>query len=139
MKIYKYVGNVSTIRIFSAAVLQPPHSSKTTICLTVMIAEFSFSLFLQQELLNILGMEDFNDSEMETIIHELYKKISENPFIQECVIKLSGQFLNIDKEIGLMLMFSYDYMYLTHICVSELLDTGSISETNISNLRSIIF
>ena len=55
------------------------------------------------------------------------------------MIKLSGQFFNIDKEIGLMLMFSYDYMYLTHICVSELLDTGSISETNISNLRSIIF
>jgi hypothetical protein len=30
-------------------------------------------------------------------------------------------------------------MYLTHICISELLDTGIISETNMSNLRSIIF
>jgi hypothetical protein len=101
--------------------------------------EFVRNVLYRQELLNILGMEEFNDSEMETIIHELYKKISEHPFIQECVIKLSGQFLNIDKEVGLMLMFSYDYMYLTHICISELIDTGIISETNMSNLRSIIF
>jgi hypothetical protein len=84
-------------------------------------------------------MEDFNDSEMERKIHELYKKVNENPFIQECMIKLCGQFLNIDQEIGLMLMFSYDYMYLTHICISELIDTGIISEQNMSNLRSIIF
>ena len=101
--------------------------------------EFVRNVLYRQELLNILGMEDFNDSEMESIIHELYKKISEHPFIQECMIKLSGQFLNIDKEIGLMLMFSYDYMYLTHICVSELIDTGIISEQNMANLRSIIF
>ena len=101
--------------------------------------EFVRNVLYRQELLNILGMEDFNDSEMESIIHELYKKISEHPFIQECMIKLSGQFLNIDKEIGLMLMFSYDYMYLTHICISELIDTGIISEQNMANLRSIIF
>jgi hypothetical protein len=43
------------------------------------------------------------------------------------------------QEFGLMLLFSYDYMYLTHICISELLDTGIISEKNMSNLRSIIF
>ena len=84
-------------------------------------------------------MEEFNDSEMERTIHELFKKVREEPFLKECMIKLSGHFLNIDQEIGLMLMFSYDYMYLTHICISELLDTGIISEQNMANLRSIIF
>ena len=93
----------------------------------------------RQELLDILGMEEFNDSEMEKTIHQLYKKISENPFIKECVLKLSGQFMSIDCEFGLMIMFSYDYMYLSHICISEFLDTGSISEKNMSKLRSIIF
>ena len=47
--------------------------------------------------------------------------------------------MSIDCEFGLMIMFSYDYMYLTHICISEFLETGAISEKNISNLRSIIF
>ena len=93
----------------------------------------------RQELSNILGIEDFEDSEMEGTIHELYKKTSENPFLKECMIKLSGQFMTIDCEFGLMIMFSYDYMYLTHICVSELIDTGIISEKNMANLRSIIF
>ena len=100
---------------------------------------FVRDVIYRQELLNILGMEEFNDSEMERTIHELFKKVREEPFLKECMIKLSGHFLNIDQEIGLMLMFSYDYMYLTHICISELLDTGIISEKNMSNLRSIIF
>ena len=93
----------------------------------------------RQELLNILGIEDFDDSEMESKIHELYKKVSDNTFLKECMNKLSGQFMSIDCEFGLMIMFSYDYMYLTHICISEFLETGAISEKNISNLRSIIF
>jgi hypothetical protein len=101
--------------------------------------DFVRDVIYRQELLNILGMEEFNDSEMERTIHELFKKVREEPFLKECMIKLSGHFLNIDQEIGLMLMFSYDYMYLTHICISELLDTGIISDKNMSNLRSIIF
>ena len=93
----------------------------------------------RQEFLNILGIEDFDDSEMESKIHELYKKVSDNTFLKECMNKLSGQFMSIDCEFGLMIMFSYDYMYLTHICISEFLETGAISEKNILNLRSIIF
>jgi hypothetical protein len=93
----------------------------------------------RQEFLDILGIEDFDDSEMESKIHELYKKVSDNTFLKECMNKLSGQFMSIDCEFGLMIMFSYDYMYLTHICISEFLETGAISEKNISNLRSIIF
>ena len=93
----------------------------------------------RQEFLNILGIEDFDDSEMESKIHELYKKVSDNTFLKECMNKLSGQFMSIDCEFGLMIMFSYDYMYLTHICISEFLETGAISEKNIANLRSIIF
>jgi hypothetical protein len=100
--------------------------------------KFVRDVIYRQELLNILGMEDFNDSEMERKIHELYKKVNENPFIQECMIKLSGQFFNIDKEIGLMLMFSYDYMYLTHICISEFIETGDIDDKNIKKLEKAL-
>ena len=101
--------------------------------------KFVRDVIYRQELLNILGIEYFNNSEMDRAIHKLYKKVKENSFIKECMIKLSGQFLKTDQEIGLMLMFSFDYMYLTHICISEFIDTGIISEENMSNLRSIIF
>ena len=94
----------------------------------------------RQEFLDIFGIEDLENSrEMESKIIELYNKAIKNTFLKECMIKLAGQFLNNNLDLGLMIMFSYDYMYLTHICISELLDTGIISETNMSNLRSIIF
>jgi hypothetical protein len=101
--------------------------------------QFVRDAIYRQELLNILGMEEFNDTEMERAVHELFKKVRDQAFLKECMSKLSGQFLNIDQEIGLMLMFSFDYMYLTHICISEFLETGTISENNIAILRSIIF
>ena len=39
-----------------------------------------------------------------------------------------------DEELGMMLLFSYDYMYLTHICISEFIETGTITDENISKL-----
>ena len=44
-----------------------------------------------------------------------------------------------NEEFGLMLLFSYDYMYLTHICISEYLETGKISEDNMKRLENILF
>jgi hypothetical protein len=101
--------------------------------------DFVRDVIYRQEILNILGIQDYDVSEMEKSIHELYEKVKENDFIRECMLKLTSQFMRADAEFGLMIMFSFDYMYLTHICISEFLDTGKISDKNMSNLRSIIF
>lgn len=93
----------------------------------------------RQEFLNILGIETIDDASLDNKMHELYNKVSENDFIKECMIKLSSRFLTSNEEFGLTLMYSYDYMYLTHICISEFLDTGIITENNKTNLRNIIF
>jgi hypothetical protein len=47
--------------------------------------------------------------------------------------------MKADEEFGLMLLFSYDYMYLTHNCISELFENGKISENSLLNLKNIIF
>jgi|UniRef100_A0A6C0AR80 hypothetical protein len=93
----------------------------------------------RQELLNILGMEEFNEDEMNKAIHELHEQISSCQELIECILKLSGRFMSTDEELGLMILFAYDYMYLTHACISEYLETEQISEKNIRNLRAIIF
>jgi hypothetical protein len=93
----------------------------------------------RQELLNILGMEEFNEESMNNAIHELYEQISSCQELKECIMKLLGRFMSTDEELGLMILFAYDYMYLTHACISEYLETGQISEKNIQNLRAIIF
>ncbi len=93
----------------------------------------------RQEVLDILGMEDYNENEMVRTVHELYEKIQTSEELKECALKLAGHFMNEDPEFGLMLLFAFDYMHLSHICISEYLDTGKISEGNITNLRSAVF
>ena len=45
-----------------------------------------------------------------------------------------GKYMTSDEELGMMLLYSYDYMYLTHICISEFIETGKISDENIGKL-----
>uniref|UniRef100_A0A6C0IE03 Uncharacterized protein n=1 Tax=viral metagenome TaxID=1070528 RepID=A0A6C0IE03_9ZZZZ len=93
----------------------------------------------RQELLYILNIEEFNEYEMNIALHELYEKIKGSTELIECMRNLASHFTSIDEEFGLMLLFAFDYMYLTHICICEFLETGKISELNITNLKKIAF
>lgn len=101
--------------------------------------DFIRDTIYRQELLDILGMDDYNEKEMDRAIQELYEKIRDNKELKECMLKSASHFMSIDEDFGLMIMFAYDYMYLTHICVSELLKTGKITENNMWKLKSSIF
>ena len=101
--------------------------------------EFIQDAIYRQELLNILGMAEYNELEMDRVIHELYTKVKNCQGLRECMKKAASHFSSIDEEFGLMILFAFDYMYLTHICISEFLDTGTISDLNMWNLRSIVF
>jgi hypothetical protein len=91
------------------------------------------------ELLNILGIEEFNEEEMNVAIHDLYERIKDCNQLKECMEKLAGRFMSEDLELGLMILFAYDYLYLSHICINEYLETGQITEKSIWNLRAIVF
>ena len=93
----------------------------------------------RQEVLDILGMEDYIESEMIRTIRDLYEKVGHCNEIKECALKLAAHFMNDDAEFGLMILFAYDYMHLTHICISEYLHTGKISEENVKKLRTAVF
>jgi hypothetical protein len=97
--------------------------------------DFIRDAIYRQELLNILGIDDFNENEMAKAIHNLYEKIKNCSFLKECMVNISERFQNKDFELGLMILFSYDYMYLTHMCVSEYLEKGEITEKNRINLK----
>jgi hypothetical protein len=101
--------------------------------------EFVRDVIYRQELLDILGIDNYNEKEIDKGIHELYEKVKENDFIKECMLKLTEQFMRTDADFGLMIMFSYDYLHLTHVCISEFLDIGKISEKNMLKLSSVIF
>jgi hypothetical protein len=92
----------------------------------------------RQEVLDILGMEHYNEKEMFRTIKELYDQVRTSTELAECALKLAEHFMSTDAEFGLMILFAYDYMYLTHNCISEYLDSGKISEQNMQKLRDAL-
>ena len=50
------------------------------------------------------------------------------------MIKLAGDISSMDDKLGLMIMFSFDYLYITHPCMCEFLETGQITNTLLDEL-----
>ena len=106
---------------------------------------FVRNIIYRQELLNVLDIDNENDYEdneekISEAIKDLYNKLKDYTSLKKCMIKVVQKHLNVgkymtsDEELGMMLLFSYDYMYLTHICISEFIETGNINDENIKKL-----
>lgn len=87
----------------------------------------------RQEFLNIFNLDDYDNNKLFELINQLFKKIK-NTNLNKCIEKASKIVMSTDLIIGLQILFSFDYMYLTHICICEYFDKGLISELNLNNL-----
>jgi len=98
---------------------------------------FQDSLY-REEFLNIFGLYEYDETKINQALDELYEKIKDCKELKECMLKLASNIMSLDEEIGMLFLFSYDYMYLSHIYICEFLKTGQISQDNISKLKSKI-
>ena len=96
--------------------------------------EFILDVLYRQDILNIFNMEDYNIDALTTAINELYEKIKINDKLIKIMIKLAGDISSMDDKLGLMIMFSFDYLYITHPCMCEFLETGQITNTLLDEL-----
>ena len=85
----------------------------------------------KQDILEIFDVEEFDDEKINIAVREVYEKVKTNDDLRNIMQLLSAKLLSSDEEIGFMLMFSFDYLYLSHTCISEYLETGSISKEKI--------
>lgn len=98
----------------------------------------------RRDLCNIFNIEDqcFDEKIITNMISDLLKKINGEKFLESCITKISNKILcSSDLELGFMMLFSFDYLYLSHPCICEFIETGKISETNNSliELKKILF
>ena len=102
--------------------------------------DFIIDALYRNDLLNIFGVEefDFNENIFDKIISDLYKIVRVNNELTSLMKTLAGQYMSIDIEFGLMLLFSFDYLYLTHPCICEFIETGKISKEKIEGLKNLI-
>jgi hypothetical protein len=100
--------------------------------------EFVMNALYRTDLLNIFNIEEFNEDVFDRIISELYTKLYNNSELSMLMERLAGGFMSIDKEFGLMILYSFDFLYLTHPCVCEFLEKGKISNNNMNTLKNAI-
>lgn len=89
----------------------------------------------RRDLCNIFNIEDqlFDEKQISDNISNLYKLINGHKFLNLCITKISNNFFcSSDLELGFMVLFSFDYLYLAHHCISEFIETGKINENNSS-------
>ena len=108
--------------------------------------DFIRDILYKEDVLNIFSIEVNENTGIsenvisdvfENVISELYNKIKDCIELKICMKKMAANLFSQDYEFGLTLMYCYDYMYITHKCVSEYLDTGSLSDENIKLLSEI--
>ena len=106
---------------------------------------FIRNIIYRQEFLNVLDIDyensyDDNEEKISEAIKDLYNRVKDSTCLRKCMVKVIqkhmnvGKYMTSDEELGMMLLFSYDYMYLTHICISEFIETGNIDDKNIKKL-----
>jgi len=97
-------------------------------------------IIYQAELLRVFNIDpvdkslDDSNEDIKLEITILYKLISSQQKMIECMKTAASLMISDDLELGLMVLYSFDYFFLTHKCVSDFLETGEISEKNMNNL-----
>ena len=97
-------------------------------------------IIYQAELLRVFNIDpvdkslDDSNEDIKLEITILYKLISSHQKMNECMKTAASLMISDDLELGLMVLYSFDYFFLTHKCISDFLETGEISEENMNNL-----
>jgi hypothetical protein len=96
------------------------------------------NILYRQDILSIFELEDFDEKILNQCIFELYEKVKENLKLRKIMIYLAEQLMSDDEKMGFLIMYSFDYLYVTHKCISEFLETGIISKENLNEFAKIV-
>jgi hypothetical protein len=101
--------------------------------------DFILNCLYRNDLLYIFDIEDFEKEYKVQLFDDLYEKVKENDFLLSCIKQLAIDFNNEREEFGIVLLYSFELLYLAHPCISEFLETGLVSEKNMNLLKEKVF
>lgn len=110
---------------------------------TIEEADYIRNTLYQEDYLNIFSINEENkdDDEIKLLskaIYNLYEIIKESVILKNFMQKAAANLMSEDLQLGLCVLYSYDYMYLMHECVSEYLDNRLISLDKIDKMNKIL-
>jgi hypothetical protein len=92
----------------------------------------------KSEFLQLFGLETFDNTIIQNTMSEVLDKIKDYPPFLSCLQKGAAKVMSQDIQVGFMILYSYHYFYITHLCVIEFLEKGSISEDKTAFLLNAI-
>jgi len=107
-------------------------------------------ILYKNELLAAFKLTEFNDT-LNTKVQDLYIQMFDDndeyglnnnckQIFKMICKKLAEQILSEELELGFVILFSYSYFHLTHLCLCDFFNNnGNISEENINALKNMIF
>ena len=99
--------------------------------------EFIRNILYREDLLNIFSIAENDDSDIfDEVISQLCKQINNCIELSECMRLAAAKLISENEEMGLCILYSYDYMYLTHKCVTSYLENGVIAVTDFQLLKN---
>jgi hypothetical protein len=94
-------------------------------------------LIYKEDLLNAFGLNEFNDSIIDEI-DNLYNSMKYITELQPILDTLAAKIMSTDRSYGFVILFSYDYFYLTHQIICQFLNDNKIDNNIIIELTNMV-
>jgi hypothetical protein len=99
--------------------------------------EYIRNVLYREDILNIFNIDNNDNFDMfDSIILELYKKIHTSEELRDCMRLSAARLISENEQMGLCILYSYDFMHLTHKCVCSFLENGSIDIDDYTLLKN---
>ena len=92
----------------------------------------------KEDILEIFIIENNNIDLLDKSIDDLYDKIKESDELNDIMLVVASKNNTLEPIIGLCILYCFDFMNFTHVCVSEYIKTKQISRENLETLQLTI-
>jgi hypothetical protein len=100
--------------------------------------EDSADLIYKSDILQVFDLVDYDDAKIEQEMIILFEILKNNEKMVECMKQLAHRFVSEDLQFGMMLLFSYDIFYVTHLCICDVIEKGEVDEDSMNLLIKLI-
>ena len=107
---------------------------------------FTSKYLYESEILHAFNMNNFDETAINTKIEELYNHIcslretnqTANVLLSYSLFLSSNTLLSDDEHSGFIILFSYQFFHITHLCISDILSEDSLQIVSQTNMDSLI-
>jgi hypothetical protein len=98
--------------------------------------EFVRNCVYRQELLNLFDLDDYHEHQLQEKIDLLYEELHTQLDFEKILSKFtsSGMFC---KETAFMVLFSFDFLHATQLCLFDYLENRKVKKENVDSLLEL--